>query len=165
MEITYNLPHVFSPEASQVDNACALRALLDCQIALNLAWLQYHAVPSLYESGVVYGRTKIWEPTPALILPNKHPRQAGRMTIWEPLGTTGGKKRADCKSLGPALVAQYRHQGKGARCVFRFMPRQDGTGFLDFHILVEFPNGDHEDPSRILGMGSEQLTGFSNIFR
>lgn len=160
MEIEINLPYVFNPGSSQVDNACALRALLDLQVALGLAYLRHHSAPPLYGSGVVYGRTKIWEPLPALILPNKHSRKVGNMILWEPLGTQGGARRADCKSLAPALVAEYRHKGIGARCQFRFAPRQDSTGYLDFHIIVELEDGTHEDPSRKLGMGSDELAWF-----
>jgi hypothetical protein len=71
---------------------------------------------------------------------------------------SGGKKRADCKSLAPALVAQYRHAGKKAACVFRFNPRV--SGYLDFHILVQFPNGTFEDPSERLGMDSGEIKWF-----
>ena len=163
MEIDFNLPYVFNPGSSKVDNACALRALLELQVTLGLAYLQYHSAPPLYASGVVYGRTKIWEPLPAVMLPNKHPRKVGNMTIWEPLGVTGGKRRQDCKSLGPALVAEYRHKGIGCRPTFRFNPRPENTGFLDFHILVEFPDGSHEDPSRKLGMGEDELRWFNSM--
>lgn len=160
MEITYNLPYVFNPECSQVDNAYALRAMLDLQVALGLAYLQYYAAPPLYASGVVYGRTKIWEPLPSLMLANKHSRRDGKMIIWEPLGVSGGARRADCKSLAPALCAEYQHQGIEARCVHRFNPRSDGLGYLDFHILVELGDGSYEDPSRKLGMGADELRWF-----
>ena len=158
MEISFNLPYVFNPECSQVDNAYALRALLDLQVALGLAYLQHHSAPPLYASGVVYGRTTIWEPLPSLMLANKHPRKDGNITVWDPLGINGGKRRADCKSLAPALVAQYKHQGIGARCAFRFNP--DPKGSLMFHIVVELENGKHEDPSRRLGMGADELRWF-----
>lgn len=163
MELNFNLPYVFNPGSSQVDNACALRALLELQITLGLAYLQYHAAPPLYASGVVYGRTKIWEPLPSLLLANKQPRKEGGMIIWEPLGVAGGKRRADCKSLAPALVAQNRHNGIPCRCTFRFNPRPDETGFLDFHILVEYLDGSHEDPSRKLGMGADELRWFTSL--
>ena len=159
MEIGLNLPHVFNPGSSQVDNACALRALLDCMVALNLAYLRYHSAAPLYRSGVVYGRTKIWEPTPALYLPNKHPRQSERMQLWEPMGLSGGAKRGDCKSLACALIAEYHNQGIKDYPEFRFVKRADGSGFLDFHILVRTPAG-NEDPSRKLGMGAEEINRF-----
>jgi len=162
MDITFNVHQAFYPGASEVDNACALRALLDCMIALNLAYLKYHPVPSLYESGVVYGRTTIWEPTSALYLPNKFPEQAKGKTWWVPLGTSGGKKRGDCKSLSAARIAELRMQGVNAQPVFRFVNRADGSGYQDFHILVQNPTTKTgwEDPSAKLGMGKDELKWF-----
>lgn len=158
MEITFNLPHVFSPVSPQVDNACALRALLDCMVALNLAYLRFHTVPSLYASGVKYGRTTIWEPTPALYLPNKH--RSGSSIYWQPFGTDGGKQRGDCKSLSAARIAELIHSGKKAEPVFRWANRADGSGALDFHILVMLEGGRWEDPSRKLGMGQNEVARF-----
>lgn len=162
MQITFNLPHVFSAVSSKVDNAYALRALLDCQVSLGLGYLRRHAVPGLYQSGVVYARTYIWEPLAALYLPNKH-RISGSI-YWKPVGLSGGKKKGDCKSLAPALIAELLHTGYKARPVFRFVPRDDGSGALDFHILVQT---DHPravsgwmDPSKDLGMGKNEVARF-----
>ncbi len=160
MEITINFPYVFTPGSSEVDNAYALRALLECLIACNMAYLRYHSAPPLYESGVVYGRTHIWEPTGALYLPNKHGSRSDGIVWWHPIGVDGGKKRGDCKSLSCALIAQYRMSGKRAEPEFRFNPRADGSGVLDFHILVNLGGDKHEDPSRKLGMGKDELAWF-----
>jgi hypothetical protein len=159
MDIVLNVHQAFYPGASEVDNACALRALLDCMVALNLAYLRYHPVPSLYESGVVYGRTTIWEPTAALYLPNKHPSRERGKVWWNPVGEVGGKKRGDCKSLTAARIAELRAAGQVANPVFRFSNRADGSGYQDFHILVQTPSG-WEDPSRKLGMGKDELKWF-----
>ncbi len=160
MEITFNFPYVFVPGSSRVDNAYALRALLDCLVSLNLAYLRRHAAPALYASGVVYGRTTIWEPSAALYLPNKHSRKQSGIIWWDPIGDSGGKKRGDCKSLSAALIAELRHQGKEAMPQFRFAPRTDGSGILDFHILVRTGYNQYEDPSRKLGMGRDELKYF-----
>lgn len=145
MQITLNLPHVFQePLSDEVSDDYALNALLDCMVKLNLAALRAHAFPSLYESGVRYGRTKIWEPIPALY----------------------SRQRGDCKSLSPARVAElYVHHGIQARCVFRGDPKETHT---DWHILVQIPRDPslvgvmgltredvargYEDPSKKLGM-------------
>jgi hypothetical protein len=132
MQITYDLPHVFFPGADAVENAAALRTLLNCLISLNGHYLQAHAAPSLYESGVRYGRTHVWDTIPAL-----YARQYG-----------------DCKSLAAALIAQYRAQGIQADPVFRFATQPNGK--LDFHILVRTGRG-FEDPSKVLGMGSQEV--------
>lgn len=127
--------HVFFPGANPVENAQALRILLDCLINLNRAFLRKHAAPALYRSGVRYGRTRLWEPIPAL-----YSRQYG-----------------DCKSLTAALIAERREQGEEADPVFRFNPKPNGTN--DFHILVHTPKG-FEDPSKVLGMGSNENAHF-----
>ena len=135
MQIEFNLPHVFTRQSSDVDNARALRALLDCMVQLNLAYIEMHPTKSLYDSGVRYGRTKIWEPIPAL-----YARGIG-----------------DCKSLAAARVAELRMHGVQCRTVFRWAPRSDGN--KDFHILIQTPKG-WEDPSKKLGMLDKDVNRF-----
>jgi hypothetical protein len=147
MEITFNLPHAFSVETSRVANAYTLEALLKCLVSINVQYLrEYPNTPSLYKSGVRYGRTIIWEPIPALYLANK------RKVFGKYYGPTdfGGAQIGDCKSLAPARIAELIISGRKARPVFRFKPRPDGL--LDFHILILTDNGYEEDPSRVLGM-------------
>jgi len=160
MEITFNLPYVFNPDSSQVDNAYALRSLLDCLIALNLGHLRFHTVPGLYQSGVKYGRTKVWEPIPALYLKNKIRDQFDPVYfVPNDYTTIGAKRRGDCKSLTAALIAEYMIADKKCQPVFRFAPRKDGSGLLDFHILVQTEHG-FEDPSKELGMGKDEVARF-----
>ena len=141
MEITFNLPHVFNPKASSVDNAYALRALLDCLIQINLGYLQTHSVPELYRSGVRYGRTVIWEPIPAL-----YARGFG-----------------DCKSLATAKIAELRFKGIPCEPTFRWIKRGgnglDKTAPNDFHILVQ-TGSSYIDPSKVLGMGKNENEKF-----
>lgn len=160
MELVFNLHQAFYPGSSDVDNACALRASLDYMIALNLAYLRYHAAAPLYASGVIYGRTKIWEPTAALYLANKFPNKDDGKTWWTPMGSSGGKQRGDCKSLTACRIAEIRAAGKQAKPVFRFRPRSDG--YSDFHILIMTPESESgwEDPSAKLGMGKDELRWF-----
>jgi len=138
--VVWNLPHVFTSTSSEDENAYALRCLLDCLINLNLSYLKYgkrRKIPRLYElhdaGGITYHRTQIWDTIPGL-----YTRGYG-----------------DCKSLTAALIAQYLHEGKDCAPVFRFEKRPDGSGSLDFHILVQTADG-FEDPSKVLGMGSNE---------
>lgn len=140
MQITFNLPHVFNPYASEVENGYVLRALLDCLIKVNLAYLQNHPALPLYQSGVVYGRTKLWEPIPAL-----YERGFG-----------------DCKSLSAALIAQKRNQGISCVPCFRFVQNKDGS--RDFHILVQ-AGEKFVDPSKRLGMNNRELRRFYEVGR
>lgn len=131
MQIALNLPHVFTADASPVENAKCLRALMTCLVHINMSYLQHHSVLPLYRSGVVYGRTTLWEPIPAVI-------QRGY---------------GDCKSLAAWLVAERRARYYCAKPVFRWIMRPDrGT---DFHILVQTDAG-FEDPSKVLGMGTHE---------
>lgn len=138
MQITLNLPHVFNPNASSEENAYVLSALLECLIAINVAYRQVHSeTPTLYKSGVRYGRTTLWEPIPALY----------------------ARGYGDCKSLACALIAEYRLAGIPARPSFRWARNPlNGT---DYHIVVQNVRG-FEDPSKVLGMGSEDLQRFDS---
>lgn len=135
MQIAYSLPHVFNPHASQAENARVLRILLDALILINLAYLDSHAAKELYHSGVVYGRTALWEPIPAL-----YQRGYG-----------------DCKSLSAALIAEYRRKGIDCSPVFRWTKSRNPyrPGETDYHILVQTAKG-FEDPSKVLGMGRDE---------
>jgi len=136
MEITFDLRHWFQPNTSLADNAYALRALLDCLISINESYLRNHTVRPLYQSGVVYGRTQIWDPIPAL-----YKRRYG-----------------DCKSVSAALIAQLRKEGTACDPAFRFHERTErGVVIRDFHILVETAKG-FTDPSKVLGMGKDEFS-------
>jgi len=138
--LTFDVSYFFRPDASKVEKALALRSLLDNLINLNLIYLQYHAVPSLYQSGVVYKRDQIWNPIPSLY----------------------DQGSGDCKSLACALIAEYRMQGIDAEPAFRFMPpffRGTKLEYTLFHILVQTPSG-YEDPSKKLGMLKKDLGPF-----
>lgn len=135
--ISFRFPHVFNPASSQVENARALQILLEALISLNMAYLEHHTVPTLYKSGVVYGRTNEWDTIPAL-----YERGFG-----------------DCKSLTAAQVAEYRRAGLQAFPVFRFIPRRSDGG-LNFHILTQTATR-FEDPSKVLGMGADENARFS----
>lgn len=131
----FEMPNAFVPGSDPTTNADALKALLECLIEINAAYIRSHPAPALYQSGVRYGRTIEWEPIPALY----------------------ARGYGDCKSLTAAMVAQYRDQGIKARPVFRFRKRPDGR--TDYHILVQTENG-FEDPSKVLGMGQDENAWF-----
>jgi len=136
--VTFNIKNAFEKGSPSLSNAVVLRALLDGLIAANVVYLKYHTFPSLYESGVVYKRTNVWDSLPAL-----YHRGYG-----------------DCKSLTAALVAERMTRRESAMPVFRWMPRPNEEGVKDFHILVESSYG-YEDPSRRLGMGADENAYFA----
>lgn len=144
MEIALDLPHVFSTGAYVSENAAVLETLLDALIRIDEIYLSYHAVPTLYRSGVRYDRTEIWDSIPALYF----------------------RGYGDCKSLTAARVAELRKMGRNARPVFRFKP-QNVPGHYLYHILVltEDESGSPiwEDPSKTLGMGQDENAPFSGL--
>lgn len=132
----WDLPHVFNIGTDKALNAIVLRALLDCLTDISTAYRQFHPyTPDLYDSGVVYDRTKIWYPIPTLF----------------------GMGYGDCKSLTAALIAEYRLKGIDCSPVFRWAVNSHGV--TDFHILVQTPHG-FEDPSKVLGMGADEISYF-----
>ncbi len=133
MEIPFELSHEFSERSTAEENSFALRVLLIALIALDRGYLRNRPnVPPLYASGVVYVRTREWLTTEAM-----YRRGYG-----------------DCKSLAASLIAERYLQGIECRPVFRDIRRQDGG--LDFHILVQCPDGTFEDPSKVCGMADYQ---------
>jgi hypothetical protein len=150
MDIVFNFPMTFTSDSDYVRNAYTLHELLNCQTAINVQYLRHHpdTIP-LYQSGVRYGRTQVWERLPEIYLPNK--RKYFNSKYYSP-GDLPGARIADCKSLGPLRAAELIVSGRSAICQFRFIPRLDDTGNLDFHILLITDNGYEEDPSRVLGM-------------
>lgn len=145
MLIPYSMPHVFYRGSNKLLNARTLRLSMEYLTGCNRVFLEeisrLGAVPlkyrSLYQSGIVYDRTVEWEPIPALSL----------------------RGYGDCKSLTAAWVAQARFFKRVAcRPVFRFVDNADGS--TDYHILVELANGTFEDPSKVLGMGADEVAKF-----
>jgi hypothetical protein len=141
MIIEFNLPHVFYPQASMVDNSEALETLLESLISINVQFLNMvRSCRPLYKSGIIYGRTKVWDSIPGLY----------------------ARGYGDCKSLTAALIAESRVAGIKCRPVFRWKKRDSKAVYSsnDFHILCQFAHG-FEDPSKVLGMGADENARFT----
>jgi len=141
-QVTWHLPSVFNAGSVPVDNAEAIQALLECLTDLNTQYLQYSYengiyVPPLYQSGVVYDRTEVWDSVPALY----------------------ALAYGDCKSLACALAAQYRFSGRDCKVVFRYMPHKSGPLHVTYHILCLTEDG-WEDPSKACGMRDDENSYF-----
>ena len=113
MRISFDLGPIFERQSSDVQNAFALRSLLDCLIRINISYLKFaqKRVPRLYVSGVRYGRTEVWDSIPALYKRGK----------------------GDCKSVTAVLVAEYFMQGIEAKPVFRFAVDRKSTRLNSSH--------------------------------
>lgn len=158
MDLIYNVTYAFHEKADPLVNAYYLRAFIDALVAINIAVVRSEHPPFLYDSGVRYKRTHVWEPIPELYLANKVPIR-GNKPFYQPEGVAGGVQGGDCKSLASALIAFYMVSGKPCQPTFRWARRGDGSGALDYHILVQTADG-FEDPSKVLGMSMSDLAKF-----
>lgn len=141
MLIRYNLSHVFYPGSDKVLNALTLQIMMKALVAIDRAYLVElrragHVIPLLYQSGVVYGRTNWWESTLDL-----HKRGYG-----------------DCKTLAATWIAEQSLLGIHSEPVFRWVENDDGS--IDYHILCQLAGDKFEDPSKVLGMGKDEVAKF-----
>ena len=131
--ITFALDLFNGPHERELSHK-ALFVMLRCLTEINELYLQAHPeTPPLYRSGVRY----MEEP----------PGQED----WQDIPITLQMGLADCEDLVCWRVAELRvRAGINAKPVFKAFPRANGS--MLYHILVEYPDGTIEDPSRILGM-------------
>lgn len=120
-------------ELASVD-APQLRILLDALVRLNLLKMQSNRLPSLYKSGVRYKR---------------EPKSINRFEQWKTITDILQTGFGDCEDLASARVAELRRLG------IRAIPWLRRKGNI-WHVVVRYPNGRIEDPSRRLGMGRKE---------
>lgn len=119
--------------------ALAVRPLLEATVTINCIYLQTHRVPPLYKAGVRYQNEPEGQPyedfaiVPAIIARG-----------W-----------GDCDDLASWRVAELRMQGEKAKIRIQWRKYENGRKL--YHVVVRRANGDIEDPSRILGMGAENI--------
>jgi hypothetical protein len=119
---------ILVPWAGASDLAPALAALT----GLNMDIMRRHNVPPLYKSGVRYQREAR--------LPDGTTRE---QWLTAPICVKRGI--ADCEDLGAYRSAELRLQGIDAHAIAKQTP-------IGWHIVVQYPDGSIEDPSRKLGM-------------
>lgn len=120
--------------------------LLDCLTEIDTEQLELNqSLPLLYESGVRYYHDKRDDPwMDVLSILAAHAR-------WQ---ATGVPQVIDCEDLACWRAAELRVRfGIFARPVFERVRVQTPDGVKQYvHILVQYPDGRTEDPSRRLGM-------------
>jgi hypothetical protein len=131
---------IYNGDADGKDAALSMRAtehgcdfLFRCDVDYLLAY--GNAVPRFYDAGLRY----------------KSPEDACGGDIWQDIPTLLGRRYGDCKDLSCFRAADLVVRQKvDARPIVkrRFYP----SGFALYHVVVLLPNGDIEDPSKILGM-------------
>lgn len=100
-------------------------------VKLNRAELQRYKLPWLYKSGVRYRR---------------EPKIPGRAEDWQTITQLIQSGYADCEDLAAARAAELQIK-KGIKAI----PWLKKKGKV-WHVMVRYPDGKLEDPSRILGM-------------
>lgn len=108
----------------------AILPLLDALVSLNRLELKHYRLPSIYKAGVRYLR----EPK-------------GKREQWKTIRQILKDKHGDCEDLAAARSAELQQRGINAR------PWLKKKGNI-WHVVVRYPDGRIEDPSRLLGMGS-----------
>lgn len=123
-----HLLNIIVPWSGPSDIAPALAALT----GLNMEIMRRSPLPALYAAGVRYQR----EPR----LPDGTTREE-----WLTAPIVVMRKVADCEDLGCYRAAELRLQGIEAHARVK-------RSSVGYHIIVEYPDGTIEDPSRKLGM-------------
>lgn len=132
----FDIPDAFYEGSTDIDNAEALDCLLQGLRDVNVVYRRHHPeAPRLIDSGVVYGRTTVWNPYPAVL-------EAGF---------------DDCKALTAEEAAECDIDGEECLITFRFLPRSPEPGALkDFHIMP-FKITGFDDVSKRHGMGADEI--------
>ena len=129
-------PGFFRGDFEREASNAALEIMLDCLVRLDVLYLsQYPDTPPLYQAGVRYKREGLREEN------------------WLAIPHVLKQKHGDCEDLASWRTAELQRQGIAARPMFTWAKLPNG-GTL-YHIKVQHPNGQIEDPSRILGMKSK----------
>jgi len=120
-----------------------LLVLLETSVTLNRLWINAHPhTPEIYSSGVRYleDHKRVWPPSAAT---------EDFCTIPEIISARVG----DCDDLAPWRVADLRER-YGIKCR-PWIRWRDYQGITVYHVLVQYADDRIEDPSKVLGMGSE----------
>lgn len=116
-----------------VPDAQRLRIMVDALVRLNLYEMRQRRFRPLYDAGVRYRRER---------------KRLGEPERWQTIRDVYRHGFGDCEDLAAIRVAELRREG------IRAVPWFRKKGNL-WHVLIRYPNGAFEDPSRILGMGKE----------
>lgn len=125
---------LFNGERDRAASHKVLNILLKALVDTDIEYLKDNPqTPSIYQSGVRYV-----EETPGI-------------EDWRDIPTCLRIRQGDCEDLACWRVAELKvRQGIDAVPIFGF--RTLSNGDVVYHIRVQYPNGQIEDPSRILGM-------------
>lgn len=114
--------------------------LVEALAGVNTAFLERNPrTPSIYESGVRYS--------------DAHETCSSCEDLWWDIPVVLSHGYGDCEDLAAWRLAELWMQGIPARA--HVTSALLGQGNTLYHVQVMLPDGQIEDPSRILGMGTE----------
>lgn len=133
-EVTFET-EVFRTPADIKRGEVALQAYLDALYAINCQYLKdYPSTPGIYQAGVRYQREPLG------------------FEKWKTIPIVRRDGHGDCEDLAAWRAAELTvKHGIPARPKWVLQPT-GGTGIRLYHIIVQFPNGTTDDPSKRLGM-------------
>lgn len=116
--------------------------LVESLAGVNVAYLSRNPrTPSLYQSGVVYS--------------DDQETCDSCEDLWWDIPVVLSHGFGDCEDLAAWRIAELWMQGIAARP--HVTSGMNGRDKVLYHIQVMYPDGQIEDPSRILGMGQDQV--------
>jgi len=121
---------------------------------VNEDWYRrYPDLPGLYDSGTTLLTRNVdymREPTVTNVYGDLESREH-----WQDVMETRERGTGDCEDLAADRAAELRVRYKiRANAIFKERLMPNGTRM--FHIVVQYPDGTIEDPSKILGMGGSR---------
>lgn len=134
------MPSDFGGSVSKTAQKKKLLRMLEALVQVNLIYLRSHPdTPLLYESGIRY-KSEI------------HSFGISKEE-WFDIPHLLERMKGDCEDLACYRVAELRHSGVRAKVAVKDKDLTPTTTL--FHVLVQWPNGRLEDPSKKLGMKGE----------
>lgn len=114
-----------------------LLRLLSALVSLDQAEIRTRRLPRLYAAGVRYQREQ---------------RRLGQPEDWKTFTALLRDGFGDCEDLASARVAELREIDK-IRAIPWLLKK---PGSRTWHVVVRYPDGTIEDPSKALGMGKKE---------
>lgn len=119
--------------------ALVIREALEAVILANQLYLRLHTVPNIYESGIRYEEEPAGQP----------------YEDFSAIPVVLARGHGDCDDLVSWRIAELRNAGEKAKVRLKWA-YDPIRGARMFHVLVRRSNGQVEDPSKRLGMGTHK---------
>jgi hypothetical protein len=162
---------LFEDEANRDNSQKRVLCLLEALVWCNRLYLQNHPeTPLIYQSGIKYIVPEQFERAelPEVSMVRKYMRDKGAPpSVMEAFKSMADQLGAgehfreipriiehgggDCDNVAAWRCAELREHGIDAKPYITWRKRPDGG--TTYHVVVLWPDGTHEDPSLLLGMG------------